>query len=146
MHFTFILAFSLFGSFPSLGVAPEQLTLNKLETDDVPGFLSFVNEGKELLVVGDNNAWARKWDLSTAKIKTSFKTLWPVQSCAISATKRTLASYSPGCITLYDIQSGKRVGTILHGGVISFSPDTRTLAIADCENHKILLWDLDCRQ
>jgi WD40 repeat protein len=90
------------------------------------------------------------WDVASAKeIRTLRCNNWVLVSCASPDNRILAASLDDNSISLWDINSGTRIGTLTgHQGLVlalAFSPDGRTLASGG-EDGALKLWSLPAQR
>ncbi|MGF1577940.1 MAG: WD40 repeat domain-containing protein [Gemmataceae bacterium] len=109
-------------------------------------FLACANRGDDVSLVNlQTGKVLRTWKQGGDKTKRRLRGVYP--RLVFSPDGRVLATVGTGPVILWDVQNGEivqRIGESI--SAVSFSPDGRTLALAEKPNGTIRLWDLAQQQ
>jgi RNA polymerase sigma factor (sigma-70 family) len=126
--------------------------LRRFTHEDYFHAILFAPDGKSLVWTGINNCM-RVWDVATgAERLRSDRVGQSIDGLAISPDGKLLAKGRPGFVELWDLTTGKEVGSLRgrrpHEGIsisnrcsLAFSPDGKTLAVAGWDDH-VRLYEL----
>ena len=132
------------------GIRLVDVATNKPTTDTLdltfPARLFFVDDGKTIEAVTTSYLpGISSWDVATGKKLPDVKTTEPIDTSttAVSPEGSLIGAslYEQKSWQFIDAKTGETVTTVPITGIVSISPDNKTLAVGD-NNTKIELWDL----